>query len=193
MGAADGGNGAKRMKPTGGGRFEWTGTRHNRGVLALESAKKSTKRRTCRGSRGTCLEPDEFHPQPVFNERIFVETQVCAPRKEVLPSLLFPSLSPRGAANSKRVTGRKRMMGGEISFRKLRDTFLPIIFCFSFSRNRIEKIEGGLQSRLIFSSPIFWNKVRNFWSEDLTRFLRYVIDITEKGERKFRFYRSGED
>lgn len=174
-----------------GGRFEWTGTRHNRGVLALESAKKSTKRRTCRGSRGTCLEPDEFHPQPVFNERIFVETQVCAPRKEVLPSLLFPSLSPRGAANSKRVTGRKRMMGGEISFRKLRDTFLPIIFCFSFSRNRIEKIEGGLQSRLIFSSPIFWNKVRNFWSEDLTRFLRHVIDITEKGERKFRFYRSG--
>lgn len=146
----------KGWSQPGGGRFEWTGTRHNRGVLALESAKKSTKRRTCRGSRGTCLEPDEFHPQPVFNERIFVETQVCAPRKEVLPSLLFPSLSPRGAANSKRVTGRKRMMGGEISFRKLRDTFLPIIFCFS--GNRIERIERRiirLQSRLISRLQFF--------------------------------------
>lgn len=79
------------------------------GVLALEPAKNPRS-----GERGsTCL--DEFHRQPVFNERIFVETQVCAPRKEVLP--LFPL--PGGAANSSRVTGRKM----EISFRKLRDDF----------------------------------------------------------------------
>lgn len=167
----------------------WMGTRHNRGVLALESAKNpwSDERVVVRGER-VSNPMNSIHGPYSTNESSWKRRYARRERKFSPPLPLF-LLSPlRGAANSNRVTGRKRMMGGEISFRKLHDTFFAIIFVSRKMGNRIENWLKELKDDKIAIKVNFLFFEMGGQKFLMNEALPYV-DIIEEGEWRFQFYR----